>query len=250
MSRSRDDFLVGYCSGSGECFDEQPLAALVARVDVRDLSPVRFPSSYKAQSHLPGYYWFSRMQGLIAYESRLEMATLMVLDADPRVTQVLAQPFTIHYFNDGRWCKHTPDFLVWHRPQNKVTVINVKPQKYTETPANIQKFSSCDAFCALSGWQYSTRSEPHPVLFANLSYLSAYRRDIPLVDRFGPEIIAIASEPVSIKRLIDAITAPPCRVKPVLFHLIWKGILTVDLFERMSPHTMVTVSSRLEVLWR
>lgn len=58
---------------------------------------IRKIPAYKGQGHLPGFYWFSGLNQLVPYESRLEMFTLMGFDFDGGVIGVLAQPLMLHY---------------------------------------------------------------------------------------------------------------------------------------------------------
>mgnify|MGYP007082246919 CR=1 FL=1 len=49
---------------------------------------IRKIPAYKGQGHLPGFYWFSGINQLVPYESRLEMFTLMGFDFDGGVIGV------------------------------------------------------------------------------------------------------------------------------------------------------------------
>ena len=42
-----------------------------------------------------GWYWLSTTGGHVAYESRLELARLLLADADPDVVAMAAQPFVL-----------------------------------------------------------------------------------------------------------------------------------------------------------
>lgn len=86
----------------------------VADLRLSMLVPVRKPASYRKQRHLPGRYWFATTGEHVMYESRTELKTLMMLDFDPEVIGVAAQPFAIA-LTDGDFGKttklHIPDYL-------------------------------------------------------------------------------------------------------------------------------------------
>jgi hypothetical protein len=87
--------------------------------DVRDVRarqvvtsvPWRGTRSARGQAHYPGYYWSATMSAHVIYESRLELARLLIADFDPAVTAIAAQPFWLRAHAGGRVRRHVPDFL-------------------------------------------------------------------------------------------------------------------------------------------
>ena len=61
---------------------------------------------------IPGYYWSATTGGHVIYESRLELARLLVADFDPAVAAIAAQPFWLRARAGGRVRRHVPDFLL------------------------------------------------------------------------------------------------------------------------------------------
>jgi hypothetical protein len=57
--------------------------------------PVREFRWYKGRQHYSGWYWSAMLGRLVAYESRLELARIMLADFDPSVTGIAAQPFLL-----------------------------------------------------------------------------------------------------------------------------------------------------------
>ena len=60
----------------------------------------------------PGYYWSSTAWLHVIYESRLELARLLVADFDPAVAAIAAQPFWLRTRASGRVRRHVPDFFL------------------------------------------------------------------------------------------------------------------------------------------
>jgi hypothetical protein len=74
--------------------------------------PWRVPRNVRGQSHFPGYYWSSTACAHVIYESRLELARLLVADFDPSVAAIAAQPFWLRTRISGRVRRHVPDFFL------------------------------------------------------------------------------------------------------------------------------------------
>ena len=50
---------------------------------------------HHGQAHYSGWYWSATTGGHVVYESRLELARLLLADFDPRVAAIAAQPFCV-----------------------------------------------------------------------------------------------------------------------------------------------------------
>ena len=202
-----------------------------------ELLPVRAPAAYKGQSHLPGLFWMSTLDRLVSYESRLEMMVLKQVDFDPSVSAVLPQPLILHFLADGKEYHHIPDYLVW-RVGSAPELINVKPHKYVQKERNQRAFAACRVACSQVGWEYSTQTEPSPVVLANLNWLAGFRRPPPDLPRYGPVLIDSAAHPIRIGEILRDVGVPAL-VRPVLFHLLWTRQLGFDLGEVLSESSVV-----------
>src|SRR6266536_836520 len=67
---------------------------------------------HDGQRHFSGTYWCSTQRDHVIYESRLELAVLLLADFDPSVTGVFAQPFLLRAEAVGVARKHIPDYLL------------------------------------------------------------------------------------------------------------------------------------------
>jgi hypothetical protein len=76
--------------------------------------PVRDFRRYKGRRRYSGWYWAATTAGLVAYESRLELARILLADFDPTVTGIVAQPFQLAGRDGGRVRHHVPDLLLRH----------------------------------------------------------------------------------------------------------------------------------------
>lgn len=203
------------------------------------LRPIRIAPSFKGQRSLPGYFWMSRLNQMVMYESRLEMVILLQLDSNPSVANVTAQPFVLQTSSATEKFRHIPDFFV--RYDNDMgEVINVKPKKFVGTARNQRAFSACAEASAEMGFGYSTRSEPEKVLAANIWWLSGYRREPPRFEEYVAFLLTCAENSLSIGEIVRK-SEFPALIRPVLFYLLWKRILSVDLHSALTERSIVTL---------
>src|SRR5882672_232494 len=80
----------------------------------------------QGQARYSGWYWCATSGGHVVYESRLELARLLLADFDSRVVAIAAQPFLLAADVGKRRRRHVPDFLLMNA-DGLVTVVNVKP---------------------------------------------------------------------------------------------------------------------------
>ena len=94
----------------------------------------------------------------MVYESRLELARLLLADADREIVGIAAQPFLVS--DDRR--RHVPDFL-FLRVDGSVLVVNVKPADRLEDPRVAGALAWAEAIFAARGWQHEiwSAADPH-----------------------------------------------------------------------------------------
>src|SRR2546430_14827609 len=74
--------------------------------------PVREFRWYRGRRFYSGWYWSATTGGLVAYESRLELARIMVADFDPRVVGIAPQPFQLSGQDEGGPRRLVPALLL------------------------------------------------------------------------------------------------------------------------------------------
>lgn len=172
----------------------------------------------------------------MAYESRLELARLLLADFDPQVGWILSQPLLIEATVSGQTRRHVPDFALIDR-QGLITIVNVKPASrlgYAKVAATL---AWAGVAFGLRGWRHEVWSGAPEVVLANVRFLAGYRRR----DRFeGPLLdnaLAAVAEPESIGGIEArcSTVGPPEVIRPVLLHLVWSGALRADLGHLLSP---------------
>ena len=98
----------------------------------------------------------------------------MLLDFDPQVTVIAAQPFWLRWRDDaGRSRRHAPDLFA-RMADGSGVVIDVRPDDRIEQK-DAEAFDATRNACGLAGWSFRRVGVPDPVLVANVAWLARYR---------------------------------------------------------------------------
>ena len=101
-------FELCYLDEAGSEHREQP--ASWAGLRPEGFHPVREFRWARGQGHLPGLWWSVTTGSHVGYESWLERDHVLLLDFDPQVAAIAAQPFWLRWRDDaGRSRRHAPD---------------------------------------------------------------------------------------------------------------------------------------------
>ncbi|MFF4410049.1 TnsA-like heteromeric transposase endonuclease subunit [Streptomyces sp. NPDC001667] len=210
-------------------------AGIRERGPLTRLWPVRFESvrperrfpAFRGQGNWCGWYWSATCGGHVGYESWLERDRLMLLDFDPLVTDMSSQPFRLSWAGpDGKRVRHTPDYFV-RRADGTALVVDVRPDERIE-PGDAAKFAVTATACRSVGWDFTRVGTPDAVLMANVRWLAGYRH--PRVHRpdVADRLVEVFADGAG---LLDGArwVGDQIAVLPVLFHLLWRQVLTTDL---------------------
>jgi hypothetical protein len=166
----------------------------------------------------------------------------MLLDFDPEVTAIAAQPFWLHWRDGaGRPRRHAPDLFA-RMAGGSGLVIDVRPDDRIEEK-DAEAFEITRDACGLAGWGFRRAGVPDPVLTANVTWLARYRHPRcggpPGLARLLLEVFA---EPAPLMAGAAA-AGDPIAVLPALFHLMWRHGLTADLAARLTGETPVVAGT-------
>ena len=204
--------------------------------------PVRGFRWARGQGHLPGLWWSATNGGHVGYESWLERDHVMLLDFDPEVTVIAAQPFWLRWRDDaGQPRRHAPDLFA-RMADGSAVVIDVRPDDRIE-PRDAEAFEATRRACGLGGWRFTRAGVPDPVRTANVRWLSRYRHQRCGSPDAARLLLKAFEEPAPL--MAGAVAAgDPMAVLPVLFHLMWLHVLVADLAVRLTAEAIVSVGSR------
>jgi len=190
----------------------------------------------QGQAHYSGWYWSATTGGHVVYESRLELARLLLADFDPRVAVIAAQPFLVSAPSGCRTRRHVPDFLIIDR-DGGVCVVNVKPADQLAVPEVAEALAWAGEVFASRGWRHEIWSGAAPVLLANVRFLAGYR----YADRVDAGLAAViageAPDNPTIGELERDWPGRPGDARAAVLHLIWRGAFRADLAVPLSAAT-------------
>jgi hypothetical protein len=197
------------------------------RVRFEDVPPVRQFRWSKGGESFAGWYFAATTGDHVGYESWLERDRLILLDFDPSVVGIASQPFWLHWHDGRRKRRHAPDYFV-RLADGGGRVVDVRAGDRIDAGA-AESFEATGRACAAVGWEFQRVGVPDPVLAANLRWLARYRRSrCGRRPDIAEELVRVFREPAPL-RVAAAEVGDPLVVLPVLFHLLWSGVLTVDL---------------------
>lgn len=196
-------------------------------VRFEDMPPVRSFPSRPGQRHFPGLWWAATTGDHVGYESWLERDHVMALDFDQEMVAFSSQPFQLVLAVPGeRALRHTPDFFARQRDGSAV-VIDVRADDRIE-PKDAAVFAATEGVCASAGWGYRRVGVLDPVFAANLRWLAGYRHPRCLRCDVAARVCEVFAAPAGLLAGARA-AGDPVAVLPVLFHLLWSGVLVADL---------------------
>ena len=206
---------------------------------LRGCDPVRRAGVYQRQRHMPGL-WFSTTVGrFMEYESLLERDWMLLLDFDREVEWMCEQPLRLRYLTDDQRVSHVPDLLVWRAGTPELC--DVKSNERLEDPRFLAQVQATGRACAEAGFGYRVLSEPDRQLLVNARWLAGFREPPPDPDGERARMLALlAAGPSTLCELMSG-AVEPVLARPVLMHLLWRGMAMVDMTVPISEASRVLV---------
>jgi len=224
--------------GEGDQLKGGLLHALDAR-DVFAAEPRRTFRWHRGQRHYPGRYWSATTGSFVGYESRLELAALLLEDFDQRVVRIASQPFELIADRDGVQRSYVPDYMIEHRDQ-RFTVIEVKPKRRLEDPEIAGALEWAGEVIQSRGWGYRIVTEPDAALLSNVRFIAGYRRAWP----FPPGAVDAAAASIAEARTLgEAFRAAGAALddlpygRAIVLHLLWSHSIHCDLTSILANDT-------------
>lgn len=199
--------------------------------------PVRAFPVLKGRSSFAGLWWSATMGRHVGYESWVERDVAMMLDFDPGITTFCSQPFWLCWPGAGRERRHAPDFFA-RRADGAAVVVDVRPDELID-PRSAESFAVMADACEQVGWVFWRTGGPGGVLVANVRWLAAYRHPRCLRPGIADALMVACAEPVPLFGAAEA-AGDRLAVLPVLYHLMWRGVLAADLAaDLLGPQTLI-----------
>lgn len=221
---------------------EIPLEAVRA-CDVTAATPWRTFRSHRSQRHYSGWYWSSTTGGHVIYESRLELARLLLADADRDVVAIAAQPFLLIEGTETKARRHVPDFF-FQRLDGSCAVVNVKPADKVDDPKVAATLEWAGEAITAKGWAAEVWTGCDPLLLNNVRFLAGYRRSW----LFDPAQLHAAEAAILEGDTIDHLEARlrdsgVVEPRPLILHLLWAGRLCAELTAPLDTNTAIAAAA-------
>lgn len=215
---------------------------VVWQVRFERVSPVRSFGSFRGQRSFQGSWWFATTGGHVGFESWAERDVVMMLDFDPDVVAVSAQPFWLCWTGEAGVRRHVPDFFA-RLADGSALVIDVRPDERVRAE-DAEVFAATERACAAVGWDYRRVGGVGGALAENVRWLSGYRHRRCLTCSTGTELVRRLAEPMTVTELVESV-GDPVAVLPTLYHLMWRGVIDADVGSApLSGRTLVRAGRR------
>lgn len=208
----------------------------LAEVDWTRALAVRAIPAYEGQWNLSGREYCVTTDTLVDVESRLEADNLTLLDFDPTIVWIVAQPLRLRRVDDHSW-SHVPDFVCVRAGDAPVVVDVARREEQGDEDRVRAAEASLEAF-GMAGWEYRLLGEVDPIVLRNLRLLRRYRRPPSDLANYRELLLTACRQPRTFKEL-RRLDANPIAVLPALYHLLWRHELKADLRKRWSLSTLV-----------
>ena len=161
------------------------------------------------------------------FESRLELARLLLADFDPDVVAIVGQPFQMVAAVKGRVRRHVPDYFLL-RKDGTALIVNVKPADQA-VPKVAEALEWPRRLLVEHGWDYEVWTGADAQRLANVRFLAGYRRpDIAPLDETVLSGVTDGDSIVGVElRVADR--RPAGVVRRVLLRALWEQRLVCDL---------------------
>ena len=204
--------------------------------------PVRTFPSFRGQRSFPGLYYAATMDAHVGFESWAERDVAMMLDFDPGVVDFSSQPFWLTWRQGGEERRHAPDYFA-RLADGTGTVIDVRADDSVE-PADAEAFAAAERACSEVGWVFRRTDGPDTTLAANVRWLAGYRHARCFRGDIASALTRVFAEPTPLMTGAH-LAGDPLAVLPVLYHLLWKHTLAVELKTGLlEPGSIVSLNQR------
>jgi hypothetical protein len=204
---------------------------------IRIAHPYRTFRWYRGQRHYSGSYWSSTESAHVIYESRLELARLLMADFDTSVTKIIAQPFLLRAIIGGKVRRHIPDY--WLLTRDAPIVVDVKPAKRMSNPIVQATFAWTRELMESIGWRFEVANEPPESLLENVRFLSGYRRAESISAPCLAALRALNVDGMEFRDVKRLVPHPEPLVRAAILHMLWTQEFTAGLSDVLDSRTVL-----------
>jgi hypothetical protein len=202
------------------------------------IEPVRQPISSTFNRHVAVTAYSMTNRATVALESGLEHDLLRRLDRDHNVSRIVSQPFRLSW--KGSPGRHTPDLLTISG-DGGVTVWDVRAPEKQDDDFRTQRDITHGA-CAAVGWRYEVFGGMGQAERLNHLWISGSRRRPPWAVHYEDQILELAGRHGATIASVFQSDSGSGELKSTVWHLIWRGSLSIDMASVWTLQTAIGVS--------
>lgn len=202
--------------------------------DVRSLESARLVRSSTYSRNVPVHAYSMTTGTVLTLESGLEHVLLMLLDRQPDVSWLVAQPMLLYW---SRKLRHYPDVLAV-KADGSVTVWDARPTELQDIDFN-RKAELTARACAERGWGYQTFGGLSQTAEVNLRWLATARRPPAWLETARALLRAQSGGQNFLLADVVKEGGDPHAVS-AFWHMAWSGELMLDLEHHWDENTTVS----------
>ncbi|WP_342478986.1 hypothetical protein NYE24_14625 [Paenibacillus sp. FSL H7-0350] len=200
--------------------------------------------------HIIGSFFSVKNGRPVEYESLSERLFYYYLELDTEVIRYYVQPVEVPVYDGKEEWIHVPDVLVFKKRLNPL-LYQVKLEPEATLDEHVELCNRyCRAYVLEKGWEYQViypKQLPQAISY-NLKLLKGFLKERKYYLRWC-ELVTYrlrCIESCSIEYLASTFTdtSDPLLIKPLIYHLIAKGIFMADVNERITSQSQITFNSQ------
>lgn len=204
--------------------------------------------------HIIGSFYSQKMERTVEYESLGERLFYYYLELDQSVMRYYVQPVEIPIQSGEEVWNHVPDTLVFRR-NNIPFLYQVKHEPEEEQDERLERVNRyCEQYALNQDWTYVViypKTMP-PVLSRNIRFLKNFIKERSYFSKWEEQVAyrLVCLESSTVQNLADSFSNEfhPLLIKPLVFHLIAKGVFQVDVDQVIGSSSIVTINQLMNPL--
>jgi hypothetical protein len=204
--------------------------------------PMRDFARRLAQTNHPTAPWLETMGHLIGAESHHEGSFYMLADFHPLIAFIAGQPFTLFWPKGSLLESHTPDCFLATAGGRSGVVVDVKDPRERDSDEWQVREAVVRKILEEMGLSYMVWSGMPRRFRRNLEYLTEARVPVASLDRWSPDVQALASKGITVRRLALSLDSRGYKFHWALTlvrRLLWTHVLETDLMHLVDLETIV-----------
>ncbi|MEU0401624.1 TnsA-like heteromeric transposase endonuclease subunit [Streptomyces sp. NPDC006197] len=227
-----------FINDAGEAV-QMPWLQAAGEQPLEDCAPVRAFPALKGRRIAPGWVWMATSRCMVHYGFGAMRTQEMLLDFDPQVVAVACSPVELLWRGRrGEVVSHTPHLMA--RLADGSGLLMDCAGRRGAGRQLVRRAAHVEAAAVAAGWHYRLSGPPLPAVEANVRWLAGYRHP-----RCGGRLLGEVSEcfrrPTPLVEGVHAL-GDPIVVWPVVFHALWRQILSAQLEVPLHERTVAVTS--------